>query len=293
MGIAKGALRLLLDEKKKGVLKGESLLQLGRQCILFDYATLLKYAKKHGVTLAPVTPQLSFDSYYKKLGYIDDITLFKALGFKTVQSLDYSDFEGADITWDLNHPISEKHWSQFDVIYDGGTAEHVFNFPQVLANIHLLLKEGGKIIHVSPSNNHVDHGFYMFSPQVYSEYYLANRYAILTSHIFEYTPSHNGPWTIYHYEPGVLDRLSYGGFGKKMLAIHIIAQKTPQATSNVIPQQGSYSRAWKGEAPRGTKRKVDPITRLGISLKKKIMRRLPLAFKNYLNKKSLRKVADY
>lgn len=293
MGIAKSAFRLLLEEKKKGTLQGESLLQLGRQCVLFDYATLVKYADKHGVRLVDVEPQLSFDNYYRSLGYIDDITLFKALGFKTVQSLDYSDFEGADISWDLNLPLPEKHWEKYDVVYDGGTSEHVFHFPQVLANIHHLLKSQGTIIHVSPSHNHVDHGFYMYSPQVYFEYYSANQYAILTSQVFSYTADYKKSWSIYAYQPGLLENLSYGGFGSEMLAIHMIAQKTSQSTCGAIPQQGSYIRAWNATPKCAVKRKVDPITRLGISLKKKISRRLPFKFKCYLKRKNLRIFAEY
>lgn len=292
MGIARAAYRLLLEEKKRGTLKGKRILQLGRQCILFDHATLLKYAQKHNVNLVPVKADLSFDSHYKKLGFIDDQTLFQALGFEDVKSLDYSDFEGADIVWDLNTPIPDKYWDTFDVIYDGGTAEHVFNFPEVLANIHRLLKKNGCIIHVSPSHNHVDHGFYMFSPQVYSEYYLANQYTILTSQIFEYTPKITGNWDIYDYKIGALDALS-GGFGSKMLAIHIVAKKTEVSTCHVAPQQGSYVRAWKAKKKMQSLKKVNPISRLGISLKKKISKRVPHSIKVILKKRKLRKVSTY
>lgn len=292
MGIAKAAYRLLLEEKKRGVLKGESILQLGRQCVLFDHAQLLKCAKKSGVPLTEVEPQLSFDSYHRKFKRIDDITLFKALGFKNVHSLDYCDFEGADIVCDLNHPVPEKYWGQFDVIYDGGTAEHVFNFPQVLRNIHLLLKEGGVIIHVSPSNNHVDHGFYMFSPQVYSEYYKTNAYKILTSHIFEYGTNPKSSWNIYPYEKVAEKYLGFGGFTKKLLGIHIVAQKTPHSTNDLIPQQGTYVNAWSPR-PSSPRKKVDPITRLGISLKKKIKRRTPVFIKDYLARRKLRSFPKY
>jgi hypothetical protein len=289
MGIARGAYRLLLDEKKKGVLIGDTVLQLGRQCILFDHKTLLKYSKKHQVPLSPIEPQPSFHPTFRRQGYIDDITLFKSLGFKNVHSLDYSDFEGADITWDLNQPIPKKYWGQFDIIYDGGTTEHVFNFPQVLTNIYHLLKVGGKIIHVSPSHNHVDHGFYMYSPQVYFEYYKANGYDILTSQIAEHTPKYSGIWRLYHYEPGLLDSLSYGGFGKKMILIHLVAQKKENSTFHLCPQQGGYVRAWKGPSQEKKKSvKVDPITRLGISLRKKIKRRLPRV-EAFLQKKKLSK----
>jgi hypothetical protein len=295
MGIARGAYRLLLEEKKRGVLKGETILQLGRQSILFGEEALHKYAKQHGVALSTVEPQLSFDPHYRQLGFVDDITLFKSLGFKNVHSLDYSNFEGADILWDLNQPIPEKYWGQFNVIYDGGTAEHVFHFPQLLNNIHLLLKEGGIIIHASPSNNHVDHGFYMYSPQIYSDYYSANLYSILTSQIIEYSANPKRSWSIYSYRPGMLQHLSYGNFGKRMLLIHLVAQKTSQSTSGIPPQQGGYLQAWNAEFKKKTrpKKRVDPLTRLGISLKKKLRKRGPFFLKRYIERRGLKKIATY
>lgn len=295
MGIGRGAYRLLLDEKKKGVLKGEKVLQLGRQCVLFNEATLYRYADTHNVALAQVKPQLSFDSYHRQLGFIDDITLFKSLGFSKVHSLDYSDFEGADIVWDLNQPIPERYWGQFDVIYDGGTAEHVFNFPQVLKNIHLLLKEGGIIIHDSPSNNHVDHGFYMYSPQIYSEYYCANRYSILTSNLIEYSRNPQRTWSIYSYQPGVLEHLCYGNFGRKMLLIHLVAQKQPDSLSDAVPQQGSYVKAWNATSQNALKpkKKINPIRRLFISLNKKFRRRAPFFVNRFLYRRKLNKIAEY
>lgn len=295
MGISKSAYRLLLEEKKKGVLKGESILQLGRQLVRFDYATLLKYAKIHGVQLVSVEPQLSFNANFRKLGYIDDITLFKALGFKNVQSLDYSDFEGADITWDLNQPLPEKYWGKYDAVYDGGTAEHVFHFPQVLANIHHLLKPHGVIIHVSPSHNHVDHGFYMYSPQVYFEYYSANHYTILTSQVFEFGPNPKAPWLVYPYQPGVLDTRSSGGFGGKMLAIHMVAQKTSQSTCGAIPQQGGYVKIWNTalHKPSQVKSEIGPVILLGLYLKRKIGPFLPFRLKRYLKRKKLPKYTEY
>jgi SAM-dependent methyltransferase len=191
--------------------------------------------------------------------------------------------------------VPKDYWGKFDVIYDGGTAEHVFHFPQVLKNIHLMLKENGVIIHVSPSHNHVDHGFYMFSPQVYYEYYHTNRYAIKTSQVFEYSPRYNDPWTVYHYQPGALDRLAYGGFGSKMLAIHLVAQKTADSTSCVIPQQGGYVTAWKAEHKTSSspKRKVNPIKRLGISLYKKMRRHAPGPLKRFVNKRALNLIGKY
>ena len=116
---------------------------------------------------------------------------------------------------------------KYDVIFDGGTAEHIFNFPQVLKNIHDLLKLGGIIIHASPSHNHVDHGFYMFSPTVFYDFYSVNKFDILKSYIFEYKSDPIFDWLIYDYKPGAIDHLSFGGWGRDSLGIFFVAPTSP------------------------------------------------------------------
>ncbi|MBS0623549.1 MAG: hypothetical protein JSS62_02905 [Verrucomicrobia bacterium] len=104
------------------------------------------------------------------------------------------------------------------------------------------------------------------------------------------------PWKVYSYRPGILDPLSYGGFGKKMLAIHCVAQKTKESTYKQIPQQGTYMKAWTAQQCHKDpvkKRKINPIHRLGISLKKKWDRRLPLPIKFFLYKKKLAKMVSH
>ncbi len=134
--------------------------------------------------------------------------------------------------------------------------EHVFDTRAVLKNIHDLLKVGGVIVHAVPSSNHVDHGFYMFSPTLFHDYYEANGYEIKKSYIFEYTANHDqDPWVIYDYKPGSIDHLSFGGWGgKKLLGIFFVAIKTEFSSSNVVPQQGMYRRSWAHSMSSGKNR---------------------------------------
>jgi SAM-dependent methyltransferase len=92
--------------------------------------------------------------------------LLQWLGAGTVQSLDYSAFEGADYVHDLNELPPRELEGQFDVIIDGGTLEHVFHFPNAIQNIRRMLKKGGTIFSFLPANNWLGHGFYQFSPEL-------------------------------------------------------------------------------------------------------------------------------
>lgn len=243
MGISKSALKLLMQEGAKRSFKGKSILQLGRQHTFLTFETITKVAKQTNFPLSEVDAiRFSFDTHLAASNFIDDITLFTLLGFSTIHSLDVSSYEAASIVHDLNMPISSESYNQYDVIFDGGTLEHVFNVPQVFNNIHNLLKENGIIIHASPSHNHVDHGFYMFSPTLFSDYYSENSYKILTSYVFEYGFENNTNWKVFEYKPGCLEHLSFGGFGRKMLGIWFVAEKQSCSTCGVIPQQGACSK---------------------------------------------------
>ncbi|MEL7114711.1 MAG: methyltransferase [Pseudomonadota bacterium] len=80
--------------------------------------------------------------YLQEDGYYE--TLMRKLGFGEIESMDFSDYEGASILQDLNKPIPDHLEQQFDFIFDGGTIEHVFNVPQALENVFRMLKPGGR-----------------------------------------------------------------------------------------------------------------------------------------------------
>jgi hypothetical protein len=91
---------------------------------------------------------------------------FRLLGAQTVDWMDASAFEGASIVQDLNLPVDTSLHTRFSTIFDGGTLEHVFDFPQAIQNCMSMLRVGGSFIQVAPANNFMGHGFYQFSPEL-------------------------------------------------------------------------------------------------------------------------------
>ncbi len=91
---------------------------------------------------------------------------FEKLGFSSVDSMDFSDFENASIIQDLSAKLPKKLEKKFDVIYDGGTCEHIFDLPTAYRNINKMLKPGGTLIGHSPCNNWVNHSFYQINPEM-------------------------------------------------------------------------------------------------------------------------------
>ena len=90
----------------------------------------------------------------------------KPLCFDKVGSIDFSDYEGAAILHDISNPVSQELVTRFDLTIDGGTLEHVFNFPVGVANLMRLTKTGGFCDTQSPCNNIAGKGFYQFSPEL-------------------------------------------------------------------------------------------------------------------------------
>ncbi|HWI37730.1 MAG TPA: hypothetical protein VNU64_14845 [Burkholderiales bacterium] len=78
---------------------------------------------------------------------------------------------------DLNHAVDLGQ--RFEVVIDGGTAEHVFNVAQFFTTCHELAAPGGLILHHNPFRGWLEHGFYNFNPTFYWDVAAANRYDML------------------------------------------------------------------------------------------------------------------
>ena len=61
--------------------------------------------------------------YLQDDGYYE--TLMRKMGFGEMESMDFSDYEGATIIHDLSKPVPDDLEEQFDFIFDGGTVERL------------------------------------------------------------------------------------------------------------------------------------------------------------------------
>ncbi len=259
MGIPRGTARLLLDEARERPFSG-SLLELGRMAVYATREEVEDWARQQATPLAPVSGlELSHQPELAAAGCLDDKSFFRLLGCERVESADVSAWEGADHILDLNLPVPGELRGRFDTVFEAGTIQHVFDLPQVFANLHALLRDGGRVIHgMAPSTNHVDHGFYMFSPTLFHDFYAANGWRIEAEFFFEFFPYwfrgrfHSTPWKIRRYTPGCLDHLAYGGFGARQVGLFFVATKVPGATAERIPQQSYFARFHGGKMGTGT-----------------------------------------
>src|SRR5262245_17752266 len=124
MGIPRPVAHMLAQACQRNNLRGRCL-TLGRQEVNFSFPDMVALLTQEGYT-ERVGPgdalTLRADSLenikrvgaaqqheasipeHRQKGWISDTLLFAALGFPEMHSLDMSDFEGADIAYDLNRP---------------------------------------------------------------------------------------------------------------------------------------------------------------------------------------------
>lgn len=150
-------MQLLVDARCRGADFSRSC-TLGRQNLYIRPRELKRLFHRRG----QATPSAQGLSKYVWGGYSEEL-LRDLLGVEQLDSLDFSDYEGASLIHDLNQPIPEELWSRYDAVVDAGTLEHVFNFPLAISNCMRMVKVGGRFFTITPANNFCGHGFYQFS----------------------------------------------------------------------------------------------------------------------------------
>lgn len=169
-------------------------------------------------------------------------TLFRAFGCTEFHEMDRSNYEGADITQDLNAPLRAELAGKFDVVFDGGTLEHVFNVAEGLRSCMRMVKVGGHFIGHSPANNWFGHGFYQFSPEFFFRSFSPeNGFEI--RRLVAYETAGAGEWYDVRDPRDVGERIELMGPLRAMLLV--LARKTRDAAPfATFPAQSDYSAAW-------------------------------------------------
>jgi hypothetical protein len=93
-------------------------------------------------------------------------SLFKSFGALTIDSIDNSSYEGANIIHDLNQPFMPPNGKKWSCVFDGGSLEHVFHFPVAMKTCLEITAIGGTFISITPWSGLAGHGFYQFSPEL-------------------------------------------------------------------------------------------------------------------------------
>ena len=284
MGLSKPALRFLARTARRKPMQG-SWLTLGRQCVYATLAQFTQVCREEGVLPrelpADCSPRTNIPSWRNTplAGNASDQAVLRTLGAEEVLALDYADFEGAELVYDLNQPVPQSWWDRFDGILDSGTLEHVFAVPTALANLARMLRVGGRVIHISPCNNFANHGFYQFSPTLLADFYEANAFADLQVFVAEETgvDYQSSFWDLFEIDPRRQPVLMTS---RRRLLLIVVAERTAASTADRPPLQTYYRQLFDSSAAPEKPPPATPRERVLAALK----RWLPVPVKTWLRR---------
>ena len=164
MGIDKSTLSFLAAASERGVSFDETV-TIGRQALSLGPRDLARILGAHGLLKEASARRDLLERLGQSEWHAEP--LFHQLGATEVHSMDASDWEGADILWDLNQPIPPELEARFTVLFDGGSLEHIFNAPVALMSYMRMVRPGGHLLLALPANNYCGHGMYQFSPEFF------------------------------------------------------------------------------------------------------------------------------
>ena len=231
MGIATGAAELIFKLSKKIKFRGE-LLQIGNQEVLLKKNKLINLFHKYYINKNKI--------YFKEK--INSKAFFEIFGFSKIKSLDVSAYENADLIEDLNYPLKKKYFNKFDFIYDGGSLEHVFNIAQGLKNLTYLVKKNGYIMHLLPSNNYIDHGFYTVSPTLLKDFYTQNNFKIIEFYLIKqkYNLDKDSAWYVYEYNEEQIKNYDKWNWKNNRMLVWVVVKKNKSSKKIIYPTQSKY-----------------------------------------------------
>jgi SAM-dependent methyltransferase len=166
----------------------------------------------------------------------------RLLGFKDADVVDIDDRGFVNIVHDLNLPdLKAKTSNVYDIVFDGGTLEHVFSVENSMKNIGECTATDGIVIHLVPMNNFINHGFFQISPTLFFDYYGWNKWDVLLAlYVVEREDG------VHAYKANAKE---FSGadmeFPDGKFSTLFVARKTVHSTVGVIPTQGMYAARMK------------------------------------------------
>jgi len=266
MGINGHGLEFLVWSKREGV-RFERMMTLGRQQFFwFTPEKMKRVLGEYGLLVSESEARADLTGGD---GFAEP--LFARLGAEEVRSMDASPFEGASDVHDLNEPIPASLKQHFSAVIDSGTLEHVFNFPQAIANAMEMVEPGGHLLLMNPTNNEGGHGFYQFAPELFFRVLSPeNGFSVERFLLREYLGRH---WYEVADPAELGHRSQFRSRGIAYLYVRARREKVV-APFNSWPQQSDFVSAWS-QASAGA-----ATSSRSSKLKARVRRILPRAFLN-------------
>jgi len=172
---------------RKGIFEGGSkrILDIGAQNI-FDIPVEagMHFLRRYGSALDDVALRARMEDISRRATWPPKKAGVFLNEFLEGTSLDYLGldiFPGPNVQlFDLNfHQLADAQQEAFDVVFNFGTTEHVFNQYNCFKALHEAAKPGAFIFHQVPCTGYMDHGYWIYSPRLFTDLAEANDYEVV------------------------------------------------------------------------------------------------------------------
>ncbi len=220
-------------------------LMIGRQWLRLPVAEAARLGQTYGIQTDDLADPAGTDTIYAE-------PLLQRMKLNKIEALDASDYEGAAVVHDLNTPLPAHLHGHCDWVFDGGSLEHVFDFPTAIRNCAALLRPGGLFITVCPVNNWMGHGFYQFSPELFFRVFQETHGFAVKFAALQVQEGSDRKFFKLRDPAQTGHRLQYNPPGRATLLF--VAQKLPGSAPGILQvQQSDYSARWKDTSEAAAK----------------------------------------
>lgn len=160
----------------------------------------------------------------------------------------------------MNREVPDRFKEQYTTVLDGGSLEHVFNFPVAIKNCMEMVSVGGHYLAITPANNFLGHGFYQFSLELYfSVFTRENGFELMSVIAFEDRP--DARWYFVKSPLEVRGRVTL----TNSVPVYLLVVARKLAHTRIFettPQQSDYLAVWREEGTRsnGAAKSTHPLT---------------------------------
>jgi hypothetical protein len=239
MGIAPYVAEAIIREHKYRRIDGDVLL-LGRQSMLFSPADAIAMIRGNGLTPANVAIDDSLlDTRTRSAqgrAFIRDAAFFRLLGIETVRALDYSAYEGAELTHDLSTPIPDALESTADFVVDGSTLDNLFNPAMALHNAARMLRPGGRLLAANTASAH-GWPYVTLTPYWFLDFFAVNGFA--DSRVYLTLHGRRGELDVFAADPARTASPTFIAVGE--VGVVAFAEKGAHSTWQLSPVQRTYA----------------------------------------------------
>ncbi|MEY3479516.1 MAG: hypothetical protein RIQ71_291 [Verrucomicrobiota bacterium] len=222
MGVDISAAQFLRSERDRGV----------------SFARTLTLGRQH-LYMSPGELRRTNAEYIQKGSDDKCRDLFASLGARVIDAIDASGYEGANIIHDMNIPLDVPQSQRWSCVFDGGSLEHIFNFPQAIKNCLEVTEVGGHFISITPWSGWAGHGFYQFCPELFYRILSHENGFQIERMLFQ----KGNCW--YHIRDPKLLGHRFELQSSERRQLYISARRTDERPIfAVTPQQSDYAAAW-------------------------------------------------